>query len=110
MLKEQIILVFSYYAEKRDSEGNYRWYNKFSGEKANCRQCTISNKGEGRKWVNNGVNICQSLQPFEATSSVSIPEGAVSTQENLHRPKSPAENLVEPIRKIDGCRPFESRP
>jgi len=50
--KEHTICKFS-----TGSTRNYRWYDEFSSEKANCRNCAIGNEREGCKWINNGVCI-----------------------------------------------------
>lgn len=96
--------------KREESYRNYRWYDEFSSEKTNGRNCTIGNKGEGCKGVNNGVYVCQPLEPFKTASPIPIPQRTVSTQENFHRSKSPPKNLVQSIRQVDGCRPFECRP
>ena len=95
--------------EKEDNR-SYRWYDEFSSEQTNCRNCAVSNEREGCKWINNGVYICKPLEPFKTASSIPVPEGTMSTKENFHRSKSPSENLVQSIRKIDGCRSFECWP
>ena len=86
-----------------ESERSYRWYDEFPSEKANSRQCAVGYERERSEWVDNGVYVSHPLEPFEAASSKTIPERAVSTQENLHRSEGPSENLVETIRQIDGC-------
>ncbi|KAH0460365.1 hypothetical protein IEQ34_011028 [Dendrobium chrysotoxum] len=82
-------------------ETEHNWNDKFPSEKTDGRQRTISYKREGSEWIDNGVYISQSLQPFETTTSITIPEWAMSAEENFDRTKSPPENLVKTIRKID---------
>jgi hypothetical protein len=95
--------------EKEDHK-NYRWYDEFSGEQTNCRNCAVGNERKGCEWVHNGVYIRKPLEPFKTASSKPVPEGTVSAKENFHRTKSPSEDLVQSIRQVDGCRSFECRP
>jgi hypothetical protein len=70
--------------------GTYRWNDKFPGQQANSGQRTICNKRQSGEWVNGGVNIGQPLQAFQVATFVPIPERAMATEQNFHRPKRPS--------------------
>jgi hypothetical protein len=56
----------SYLTKSRDGECNYfhLWNNELSSKKANGWQCTIGKKRNRGDWINGGIDICKSLEPF----------------------------------------------
>ena len=79
----------------------YLWNDEFACEKTDGWERTVNNERERGPWVNHRVNVRQPLKPFQ-TTSITIPNRTMPTQENLNRPKCPSKNLMKTVRKIDG--------
>jgi len=79
----------------------YRRNNELSCEQANGRQATVGNERKRSERVHDGVDVGQPLEPFQTAATVTVPQRAVPTEEDLDRTKSPPENLVKTIGKID---------
>lgn len=79
----------------------YSWDDELASEKANCWKGAIGYESYGSEWIHDCVDVCESLEPFKLPS-IAVPEWTVSTEEDFDRTKSPSQNLVQPIREIDG--------
>jgi hypothetical protein len=87
----------------------YLWCDKFPGQQANGRQCTVGQERNGCPGVYDRVNIRKPLQKLQSTT-IAIPKGTVLAEENFNRSKSPPKDLMETVGKIERCRTFECRP
>eukprot|EP01018_Ginkgo_biloba_P037527 Gb_31847 [translate_table: standard] len=74
--------------EKRDEEQTCksanRRHDKFASQQADGWKSTVGNQWKGSERIDNGVDISESLEPFEPASSIAIPNWAMSTNENFH--------------------------
>jgi hypothetical protein len=61
----------------------HRGDDEFPSEQAYSWESTVSNKWQGCKWVDCGVDICNSFQTFEA-STIPIPKRTMPAQTNFH--------------------------
>ncbi|KAL0927287.1 hypothetical protein M5K25_001450 [Dendrobium thyrsiflorum] len=88
---------------------NYRGDDELSGEQTDGGDGAVSEQRNGSERIDDGVRVCESLQPFEI-SSIAVPQRAMPAEEDLDGAESPPENLVQPVGEIDRSRSFESRP
>lgn len=80
--------------------------NKLSSKKTDGRKNTVGNKWKGSNRINYSINISHPFKKMQP-STISIPNWAMSAQQNLNRSQSPPKNLIQTIRKIDRSRTLE---
>lgn len=80
------------------SSSSYSGHDEFSGEEADGRESAVGEEGDGSEGVDSGVDIGKTFKPLEVAPFVPIPNRAVPAKEDLHRAKSPTQDLVETVR------------
>lgn len=52
---------------------SYRWNDELSGKQANGGQAAVCNERKRGERVDDGVDVGQPLEPFQTTTTVTVP-------------------------------------
>lgn len=87
--------------------GPYRWHDELVCKQAYGWEDTVCQQGQRCEGIDGRVYVREPLEPLEVPTLVTVPDWAMMAEEDLDRSKSPPEDLVEPIRQVNGSRSLE---
>ena len=73
--------------------------DELASEQADGGEHTVGDQGKGGEGVDHRVDVGQALQGLELVGAVTVPDGAMTGQEDLNGPQSPAEHLGKGTKK-----------